>query len=118
MPKNNSNPRNNNKMEVVRTDKSANQLWKESGTSLSFAEWLQREKDKGNFIPNKSVVLDTEQFVADSTATIRNVLNLDKPEAVVAKDANTVFGLNKWLLLMSLAIIGGAVAYNVYKKRR
>lgn len=105
-------------MEVVRTDKSANQLWKESGTSLSFAQWLQREKDKGNFIPNKSVVFDTQQFVADSTSTIRNVLNLDKPEEGEKKDSNTVFGLNKWLLLMSLAIVGGAVAYNIYQKRK
>ena len=105
-------------MEVVRTDKSANQLWKESGTSLSFAQWLQREKDKGNFIPNKSVVLDTQQFVADSTSTIRNVLKLDKPEEGEKKRSNTVFGLNKWLLLMSLAIVGGAVAYNIYQKRK
>jgi hypothetical protein len=105
-------------MEVVRTEKSANQLWRESGTSLSFAQWLQREKDKGNFIPNKSVVLDTQQFVADSTSTIRNVLKLDKPEEGEKKGSNTVFGLNKWLLLMSLAIVGGAVAYNIYKKRK
>ena len=105
-------------MEVVRTDKSANQLWKESGTSLSFANWLQREKDKGNFIPNKGIILDTDEIVADSTATIRNVLNLDKPDAVVAKNETTVFGLNKWLLLMSLAIVGGAVAYNIYQKRK
>lgn len=105
-------------MEVVRNDKSANQLWKESGTSLSFANWLQREKDKGNFVPNKSVVLDTDEIVADSTATIRNVLNLDKPEAVDAKNANTVFGLNKWVLLFSLAVIGGAIGYKIYQKRK
>jgi hypothetical protein len=105
-------------MEVVRTDKSANQLWKESGTSLSFANWLQREKDKGNFVPNKSVVLNTDQFVADSTATIRNVLKLDQPEAVEEKEKNTVFGLNKWVLLFSLAVIGGAIGYKIYQKRK
>jgi len=105
-------------MEVVRNDKSANQLWKESGTSLSFANWLQREKDKGNFIPNKGIILDTDEIVADSTATIRNVLNLDKPEAVDAKNASTVFGLNKWVLLLSLAIIGGAIGYKIYQKRK
>ena len=33
--------------------KSANQLWKESNTSLSFKDWLDREKEKGKFIPNK-----------------------------------------------------------------
>ena len=26
--------------------KSPNKLWRESGTSLSFADWIQREKDK------------------------------------------------------------------------
>ena len=29
--------------------KSANQLWKESNTSLSFKDWLDREKEKGKF---------------------------------------------------------------------
>lgn len=31
---------------------SANTLYKQSGTSLPFKEWLSREKEKGNFIPN------------------------------------------------------------------
>jgi hypothetical protein len=34
-------------------EKSANQLWRESGTSLSFKDWIQREKDKGVQIKNK-----------------------------------------------------------------
>ena len=34
-------------------DKSANQLWKESNTSLSFKDWIEREKEKGIFILNK-----------------------------------------------------------------
>ena len=33
--------------------KSANQLWKESNTTLSFKDWIDREKNKGEFIPNK-----------------------------------------------------------------
>ena len=31
---------------------SANKLYKDSGTTLSFKEWLEREKAKGKFIPN------------------------------------------------------------------
>ena len=38
--------------------KSANQLWKESNTTLSFKDWLDREKQKGRFIPNKKFGLD------------------------------------------------------------
>ena len=36
-------------------EKSANKKWKESGSSLSFKEWIERENRKkepeGNFIP-------------------------------------------------------------------
>lgn len=32
--------------------KSANQLFKDSGTTLSFKDWIQREKSKGIHIPN------------------------------------------------------------------
>ena len=32
--------------------KSANQLYKESGTTLSFKDWIEREKSKGVHIPN------------------------------------------------------------------
>jgi hypothetical protein len=34
------------------TQKSANQLYRESGSTLSFKEWIGREKSKGVHIPN------------------------------------------------------------------
>lgn len=34
------------------TEKTANQLYKESGTTLSFKDWIEREKLKGVNIPN------------------------------------------------------------------
>ena len=34
------------------TNKSANQLYKESGSTLSFKDWIEREKAKGIDIPN------------------------------------------------------------------
>ena len=36
--------------------RSANQLWKESNTSLTFKDWIDREKQKGMFIPNKKYI--------------------------------------------------------------
>jgi hypothetical protein len=39
---------------------SANKLYKESGTTLSFKEWLEREKGKGKFIPNVEAI---EEFI-------------------------------------------------------
>jgi hypothetical protein len=38
---------------------SANKIYQESGSSLSFKDWLEREKAKGNFIPNANAL---EQF--------------------------------------------------------
>jgi hypothetical protein len=34
------------------TPKTANQLYRESGTTLPFKEWIEREKAKGIYIPN------------------------------------------------------------------
>lgn len=115
--------------------KSANQLWKESNTSLSFKDWLDREKGKGIFIPNKkfkgvdgidTTELDKVLEEANERAVDTLGLNSDKFEkltGVKKKDnadtnANKFIGLNKWLLISSLVVIGGAVAYNIYKKNK
>jgi hypothetical protein len=100
-------------MEEVLSDKSANQLWKESGTTLSFKDWIQREKEKGMLIPNK--------LVNDSIALIKSSVGIeDSNDSVVLKDksSNDVLGLNKWAIISSILIIGGAVAYTIYKKRK
>ena len=115
--------------------KSANQLWRESGTSLSFKDWLDREKEKGKFIPNKKFKgvdgIDTtkiEQVLEKANSKQFQNLNLDAEKfkeklGISKKDVedsskNKFIGLNKWLLISSLLVIGGAVAYNFYNKRK
>jgi hypothetical protein len=96
-------------MEQIENGKSANQIWKESGTTLSFADWIQREKDKGRFLPN--------QIVSEVAESIKNSLGIfTEPEKVNTK--TKVVGLNKWIIVASLAIIGGAIAYTVIKKKK
>lgn len=93
--------------------KSANQIWKESGTTLKFSDWIEREKAKGAFIPNK--------MVADTTALIRKNLGLvakDSSYVVSPKNDNLFLGLNKWVLLSSLVVISGAIAYSIYIKNK
>ena len=34
------------------------------------------------------------------------------------RDANKFLGLNKWLLISSVLVIGGAIAYKVYNKNK
>ena len=115
--------------------KSANQLWKESNTTLSFKHWLEREKEKGKFIPNKKFKaidgLDSSEIdkvLEEANARAVDSLGLDsnkfedivgiKNNGVYEKDFNKFIGLNKWLLISSLLIIGGAIAYKVYNKKK
>lgn len=99
-------------MEEV-SEKSANQLWKESGTTLSFKNWIEREKQKGMLIPNK--------LINDSIASIKasvGIIDNDNQSLPLAKtNSNTVLGLNKWVLISSVLVIAGAIGYNIYKKR-
>lgn len=115
--------------------KSANQLWKESNTTLSFKDWLDREKNKGKFIPNKKFLsvngIDTTQLdkvleeanvkAVDSlglnTTKFEDALGITKKN-VVNRNDNLFIGLNKWLLISSLVVIGGAVAYKIYNKNK
>ena len=99
-------------VEVEQT--SANQIWKESGTTLKFSDWIEREKAKGSFIPNK--------MVADTTALIRKNLGLVAKDSsyniTSPKNDNLILGLNKWILLSSLLVISGAIAYSIYIKTK
>jgi len=115
--------------------KSANQLWKESNTSLSFKDWLDREKEKGKFIPNKKFKgidgIDTTKIDAileDANQKAIDTLGLDgkkfedkfgiNKSDVNMRDNNKFLGLNKWLLISSLVVIGGAIAYKIYNKNK
>ena len=114
--------------------KSANQLWKESNTSLSFKDWLEREKDKGVFIPNRKFLsvngIDTTRvdrvLEEANTKSVDSILDIKKFEDKlgitkkddVNRDNNKFIGLNKWLLISSLVVIGGAIAYKIYNKKK
>lgn len=95
-------------MEQIENGKGANQLWRESGTTLSFAEWIQREKDKGRFLPNKMV---------DSIAnSIKSDLGIDVPKETIVKKDTSIVGLSKPIIAVSIFIVIGAIAYTIYKK--
>jgi hypothetical protein len=105
-------------------DKSPNKLWRESGTSLSFADWIQREKDKGAFLINKkfeSLVsndgLDFSTWIEQIKSKNRLDLGIDKVDNPNKKD-DTIVGLSKPVLIVASLIIVGAIAYNIYQKRK
>lgn len=115
--------------------KSANQLWKESNTTLSFKDWIDREKNKGEFIPNKKFkgingfdTTEIDKVLEEANTKAIDSLGLDsdkfekqlgiKNDIGTFRDENKFLGLNKWLLISSLVLIGGAVVYKIYTKKK
>jgi len=115
--------------------KSANQLWKESNTSLSFKDWLDREKQKGKFIPNKKFQgvdgfdsSNIDKVLEEANKKAVDSLGLDSTKFEdrlgINKlnngdlDKNKFLGLNKWLLIGSAVVITGAIVYKIYNKRK
>lgn len=101
--------------EVTTEEKGANQLWKESGTTLGFRDWLEREKAKGSYIPNK-IVADTTAQIKSSIKSKLGIADPNSPYVVNVSDPNKILGLNKWILLGSVVVIGGVIAFKVYTK--
>jgi hypothetical protein len=103
-------------MENLDLGKSANQLWKESNSTLSFKNWLQREKDKGRFLPNKQLMefnsFDSEEDLSSSQQLIQETLKSNKSNVVPNK-----VGLSKIVIMTSIALVLGGIAYKIYQKQ-
>lgn len=90
----------------------ANKKWKQSGTSLNFKDWLNREKEKGEVIAQKGVT-DVYMNAIGDDVTDSNGVTDDKPNV----DKKTILGLNKNILIFSGIIILGAVVYTKFYKK-
>ena len=116
-------------------NKSANQLWKESNTSLTFKDWIDREKQKGMFIPNKKYKgvdgfdsSNIDKILEEANKKEKDTLGLDGKKfenrlgitkrSVNERDKNKFLGLNKWLLIGSAVVIAGAIGYKIYNNRK
>lgn len=61
---------------------SANKIWKDSGSTLPFAEWLTRQKAMGRFVPNLKAQQDFKNLTGSDTSgteqpidyTMQNIL--------------------------------------------
>lgn len=88
---------------------SANQKYKQSGSSLPFKEWLNREKAKGVVVPQKGVTDVYLGFINETNE------NKEQKETTNPKD---VFGLNRNILAISTIIVLGALAYKFYVDKK
>lgn len=96
----------------------ANQQYKLSGSVLPFKDWLNREKEKGEVIP-KSGVTDVINDLLDKEKEFYFDKGEDDLDSVEKDNENsTILGLSKPILMLSVLIIIGAVAYKTYYKNK
>lgn len=93
--------------------KSLNQLWKESGTTLSYKEWRQREDSKMASFDGISV---REQLLKDESyqETRKQLLAPTGYQKDIS--GKTIAGIPNRVFLIAGGIILLASAYVIYKK--
>jgi hypothetical protein len=99
-------------------DKSANQLWRESGTTLSFKDWIEREKEKGNFILNKKVQDTLASMKSNLLTKFDDTKDKDLGLGENPKAKSNFIGLSNVAIGFSIVIIVAGIAYSVYQKRK
>ena len=90
--------------------KSLNQLYKESGTTLSYKEWRKREDDKmASFAMEKPSLQDSTSYQG-----LKTQMQGVKTEL----SGKTVLGINKYALIVGGLVIVSAIAFQIYKKQK
>lgn len=96
-------------------EKSYNQRWKESGTTLTYKEWRRREDEKmasfDGVSPKDSLksdksFLETKQKLSDVGGYQTDTSN------------KTTFGIKNYILVLGGLIIVSAIAYKIYQKNK
>jgi hypothetical protein len=94
--------------------KSANQLWKESGTTLSFKEWITREKAKySNFTDEEKKFILNKPLNENIESTLSYMDK--KPNVQTQVRKGKTFGIPNYLIIGVGVIFAGVIAYQVYK---
>ena len=94
-------------------EKSANKRWKESGSTLSFKEWIDRDnkkkESKGYFGWDATITPDTSAIDASL-----NQVNIGYKTPADA--SNTTLGLDNNVLIIASVLIVGSIGIYVYKR--
>ena len=106
----------------------ANQRWKESGSTLSFKEWIERENQKNksqstlNLISSEEksedvLVIDEEPEFKNATADELISQTINNTQTVRTEEDNSkLFGLDKKILYFSTILLVGSLGFYFYKR--
>jgi hypothetical protein len=95
--------------------KSLNQQWKESGTTLNYKEWRRREDDKmASFDGIASIPSPKLQDSANFKKTQEEMQTISGFKSDVSH--KTFLGIQNKYLFIGAFIVIGAIGYKLYKK--
>ena len=110
-------------------EKSANKRWKESGSTLTFKEWIERENRKNepedvNFLPFvgdtlyqiKKPTLDSSNIEKTIQEAKDDLVKSSGYKTISSEKSSTIFGLDKNVLLFSTILIAGSLGFYFYTK--
>ena len=98
-------------------EKSLNQQWKESGTTLSYKEWRRREDEKmlsldGLSFPKKIELSDSASFQqTQKEMRERGGYKSDSEQT-------STLGIKNYILVLGALVIVGAIGYKIYKNKK
>lgn len=87
------------------TEKSANQLYKESKSTLSFKDWIEREKAKGVHIPN-----------IEANAAMMNAIGSEQPTNEKEPDKTKILLRN--LAFVAVVVVLGVVVVKTIRVKK
>jgi hypothetical protein len=95
--------------------KSLNQLYKESGTTLTYKEWRQREDEKLLSLNDGYASFS----IGDSANYQKTKDEMSKLGGYKKETSNkTIFGINQTVVLVSLFVLSTAIIYKVIKNKK
>lgn len=98
-------------------EKSANRMWKESGTTLSFKDWLNREKSKFiNFNGGEASMIINKPL---NDTIQQTVSEIKKAAGYKEKPENkTIFGINKNIVIAAGVVVTALIVYKLLKPKK
>jgi hypothetical protein len=103
-------------------EKSANKRWKESKSTLTFKEWIDRENKKNESVHSTFIPFDG--IPTPNTSSIDSTLQEAQKDILVASgfkdqpNTTKVFGLDKNILIFSAILVVGSVGFYFYLKSK
>lgn len=100
---------------------SVTQLWKNSGTSLKFKDWITREKEKQGIPVDAKLDLNAS-FNNSIQETLDEYVNASGAEEAAATykptGGNSVLGINRTVLIVTGLIILAGIGYKIYQQKK